>query len=324
MLSIVAASSSGGSAGPPSSRSSASAAEIAPAARSSTPSPGSGCGPSPRPRSGRATIVAARRPVSSSSSAGDRAAASLIRIRSCGRSRPPAGGPISGGADPFSARRTFQSSSASAAVCTRPRRTALSSQSTRRGDTPEGPRRKRSRSLARAAPNSVSSKAISPPPTAVPATGSSASSAVAIPYDSSTEAIRGPRRAGSRRAIAISSGSAPSAISLATSVPIDSASPRSPAERSRVRSPFGGRRSLPRSPKPRSRWKRSALGVFSGSASVRVSPATPVRSRSSSSSAARAASAALPSSCGSATVTSATWARASTRSSWFCVRSSSP
>ena len=65
--------------------------------------------------------------------------------------------------------------------------------------------------------------------------------------------------------------------------------PASPAERSSVRSPSGGRRGPSGRQKPRSRWKSRALGVLAGSASVRVSASTPIRSRSCSSSAPRAA-----------------------------------
>ncbi len=70
--------------------------------------------------------------------------------------------------------------------------------------------------------------------------------------------------------------------------------------------------------------EEQGLSVFAGAASVTVSSAIPIRSRNWPSRRERAASAALPSSKGSATVTSARAARASTSSSWLGVRSSSP
>ena len=95
------------------------------------------------------------------------------------------------------------------------------------------------------------------PPTEVVATGTSASSATAIPYDSSTSASSGPRRAGSRTAIAIAAGSAPASISSAACAPIASASDRSPAERSSTSASPGGRRAGSGRPSSRCRWTSS-------------------------------------------------------------------
>ncbi|MFN8162733.1 MAG: hypothetical protein U0R26_02680 [Solirubrobacterales bacterium] len=158
----------------------------------------------------------------------------------------------------------------------------------------------------------------------MPATSASASRAVAIPVASRAAAISGPRRAGSRRAMAISAGSVPAWTSLATSVAIASASPRVPAERSSCRPSPAGSGSAFAAPNPRARWKSRGLSVFAGSATVAVSSATPIRPRSSPSRPDRAASAALPGSNGSATVTSLRAASASISSNWLRVRSSRP
>ena len=91
------------------------------------------------------------------------------------------------------------------------------------------------------------------PPTEVIATGTSASSAAAIPFASSAASTSGPRRLGSRRATAISSGATPAWIRRETSAAIASASARVPAERRKVRSECSGSGSGGSSGKPKPR-----------------------------------------------------------------------
>ncbi len=144
------------------------------------------------------------------------------------------------------------------------------------------------------------------------------------PFASSAAAISAPRRPGSRRAIAISAGSAPAQISRETSSAIASASERVPAERSRVSPSLAASGCGSAAPNWLGRWKSSGLLVLAGSASVTVLAATPIRSRNWTSSFSRAARAVLPVSKGTATVTSAAAASAATSASWWGVRSSKP